>query len=85
MIGHTAGWLKDMINVPSRAHVAYAGMENVGFALALFGILMYPWTAIPLALSVLATACLWVCLIAATIALRWPAGWWDGNEAHGVR
>ena len=69
MVGHTAGRLKDMINVLSRAHVVCAGMANVGFALALLGIVMYAWTAMPLALSVFATACLGVCLIAATIAL----------------
>ncbi|KAM5543035.1 hypothetical protein V8D89_003419 [Ganoderma adspersum] len=69
MVGHTSRRLKDMINVLSRAHVVCAGMANVGFALALIGILVYAWTAMPLALSVFASACLGVCLIAATIAL----------------
>ena len=69
MVGHTAGRLKDMIDVLSRAHVVCTGMALVGFVLALLGILTYAWTAVPLALSVFASACLGVCLVAATIAL----------------
>ncbi|PIL33558.1 hypothetical protein GSI_04181 [Ganoderma sinense ZZ0214-1] len=69
MVGHTAARLKDMIDVLSRAHVVCAGMALVGFVLALLGILTYAWTAVPLALSVFASACLGVCVIAATVAL----------------
>lgn len=61
--------LRGMVSVLSRAHTVCAAMTNLGFLLAILGILTYSWTAVPLALGIFASACLGGCAIAGVIAL----------------
>ncbi|KAH9855947.1 hypothetical protein C2E23DRAFT_866534 [Lenzites betulinus] len=61
--------LQSMIHTLSRCHTVVAVMSNVGFVLALFGTIVYFWTALPLALGSFASVCLGGSLIAGVYAI----------------
>ncbi|OSD00278.1 hypothetical protein PYCCODRAFT_1414675 [Trametes coccinea BRFM310] len=62
--------LENIVGVLSRAHNVSAAMASLGFILALLGILTYSWTAVPTSLSIFASVCMGVCLLAALVAFR---------------
>ncbi|TFK87585.1 hypothetical protein K466DRAFT_490598, partial [Polyporus arcularius HHB13444] len=69
VVDDATAMLKGMVGVLARAHTVCAGMSSLGFVLALLGILTYSWTAVPIALSIFASACMGACGIAAVYAL----------------
>ncbi|KAM5543013.1 hypothetical protein V8D89_003397 [Ganoderma adspersum] len=56
--------LKSMVTTLSRCHTLVTIMTQLGFALALLGILAYFWTGLPRALGIFASALLGTCLLA---------------------
>ena len=56
--------LKSMVTTLSRCHTLVTIMTQLGFVLALLGILAYFWTGLPRALGIFASALLGTCLLA---------------------
>ncbi|PIL33522.1 hypothetical protein GSI_04145 [Ganoderma sinense ZZ0214-1] len=56
--------LKSMVTTLSRCHTVVTIMTQLGFMLALLGILAYFWTGLPRALGIFASALLGTCLLA---------------------
>ncbi|KAI1791198.1 hypothetical protein LXA43DRAFT_445198 [Ganoderma leucocontextum] len=56
--------LKSMVTTLSRCHTLVTVMTQLGFVLALLGIMAYFWTGLPRALGIFASALLGTCLVA---------------------
>ncbi len=61
--------LKSMVTTLSRCHTLVTIMTQLGFMLALLGIVAYFWTGLPRALAIFASALLGTCLLAIGAAI----------------
>ena len=61
--------LQSMVATLSKCHTAVAVMTQLGFVLALMGIVAYFWTGLPRALGIWATALLGACLVGMGVAV----------------
>lgn len=61
--------LKSMVTTLSRCHTLVTIMTQLGFVLALLGILAYFWTGLPQALGIFASALLGACLLAIGVVI----------------
>ena len=61
--------LKSMVTTLSRCHTLVTVMTQLGFVLALLGILAYFWTGLPQALAIFASALLGACLLAIGVVI----------------
>ena len=61
--------LRSMVTTLSRCHTLVTVMTQLGFVLALLGILAYFWTGLPQALAIFASALLWACLLAIGVVI----------------
>ena len=61
--------LKGMVTTLSRCHTLVTVMTQLGFVLALLGILAYFWTGLPRALGIFASALLGTCLLAIGVVI----------------
>ena len=61
--------LKSMVTTLSHCHTLVTIMTQLGFVLALLGILAYFWTGLPQALGIFASALLGTCLLAIGVVI----------------
>jgi hypothetical protein len=61
--------LEPPVRMLSRCHSLSVSMAGAGFVLALLGILMFAWTALPVGIGAFASACLGTCLLAIVVTI----------------
>lgn len=64
------GSLEPPVRLLSHCHTLSVAMAVVGFVLALVGILMFAWTALPVGIGAFASACLGTCILAILVTLN---------------